>query len=312
MRIVFMGTPDFSVPALNALVAAGHQVVGAVTQPDKPKGRGKEVHMSPVKERALELGITVYQPKRAKDEAFIRELRALKPDVMVVVAFGQLLPKSILDIPAYGCVNIHASLLPKYRGASPIQYAIINGETESGITTQMMAEILDTGDMLDQERIAITKEETGGSLHDKLSVLGGRLIVKTLEKLKEGTAVRTSQNEEEANYVGLIRKSMGDIDWNLSAVSIERLIRGLNPWPSAYTSLDGKTVKLWGAEALNENFDGRPGQIVRAIKDSLYIKTGDGTLAVKELQLPGKKRMETDAFLRGYPIKEGTMLERSV
>lgn len=312
MRIVFMGTPEFSVPALKALVEGGHQVVGVVTQPDKPKGRGKEVHMPPVKEKALELKIAVYQPKRAREEAFVKELRALNPDVIVVAAFGQLLPKAILDIPKYGCVNIHASLLPKYRGASPIQYAVINGEEESGLTTMMMAEGLDTGDMLDQERVKITEEETGGSLHDKLSVLGGRLIVKTLTKLSEGTAVRIPQKEEEATYVSLIHKSMGDIDWSRPAVSIERLIRGLNPWPSAYTFLEGKTLKLWVSEALTEEFDGRPGQIVKAFKDCFYIKTGNGTLAVKELQLQGKKRLKTDEFLRGCPVLAGTMLERSV
>lgn len=312
MRIVFMGTPEFSVPALTALYSAGHQLVGVVTQPDKPKGRGNEVHMPPVKEKAMELGITVYQPKRAREEAFMKELRALRPDAIVVAAFGQLLPKAILDLPKYGCINIHASLLPKYRGASPIQYAVINGEKESGITTMMMAETIDTGEILDQEPVAMAEKETGGSLHDKLSVIGGGLIVKTLFKLKEGTAVKIPQKEDEASYVGLIKKSMGDIDWSGDAVSIERLIRGLNPWPSAYTSLNGQTVKLWAAEAVKDEFSGRPGQIVRAFKDEFFIKTGDGTLAVKELQLQGKKRMETDAFLRGYPIEEGTILERSV
>lgn len=312
MRIVFMGTPDFSVPALTALVEAGHDVIAVVTQPDKPKGRGKEVQMTPVKEKALEYNIPVYQPVKARDPEFVSLLREMNPDAMVVAAFGQILPQSILDIPKYGCVNIHASLLPKYRGASPIQYAVINGETESGITTMMMAASLDTGDILDQESVPLDEKETGGSLHDKLSDIGGRLILTTLKKLEDGTAVRTVQNEAETCYVGMIKKSMGDIDWSQDAVSIERLIRGLNPWPSAYTTWEGKILKLWAADVLDDEYEGTCGQVVKTGKDCLYIKTGKGTLAVKELQLQGKKRMDTGAFLRGYQIAEGTILERSV
>lgn len=312
MRIVFMGTPDFSVSALTALVEAGHDVIAVVTQPDKPKGRGKEVQMTPVKEKALEYNIPVYQPVKARDPEFVSLLREMNPDAMVVAAFGQILPQSILDIPKYGCVNIHASLLPKYRGASPIQYVVINGETESGITTMMMAASLDTGDILDQESVPLDEKETGGSLHDKLSDIGGRLILTTLKKLEDGTAVRTVQNEAETCYVGMIKKSMGDIDWSQDAVSIERLIRGLNPWPSAYTTWEGRTLKLWAADVLDDEYEGTCGQVVKTGKDCLYIKTGKGTLAVKELQLQGKKRMDTGAFLRGYQIAEGTILERSV
>ena len=303
MRIVFMGTPDFSVPALTALVEAGHDVIAVVTQPDKPKGRGKLVQMTPVKEKALEYGIPVYQPVKARDPEFVSLLKEMKPDAMVVAAFGQLLPKTILDIPQYGCVNIHASLLPKYRGAAPIQFAVINGESVSGITTMMMAPTLDTGDILDQESVA---------LDEKLSAIGGRLIIKTLKKLEDGTAVRTVQDEEKMTYFGMLKKSMGDIDWNQDAASIERLIRGLNPWPSAYTSWEGKTIKLWEADALEEEYEGACGQVVKTGKDCLYVKTGKGTLAVKELQLQGKKRMDTGAFLRGYQIAEGTVFERSV
>lgn len=240
MRIVFMGTPEFSVPALKALVEAGHDVVGVVTQPDKSKGRGKEIQMPPVKEQALEYGIPVYQPVKARDPEFVKVLADLAPDTMVVAAFGQILPKSILDIPKYGCICIHASLLPKYRGAAPIQYAVIHGEKESGITTMLMAEGIDTGDMLDQEAVSLDSKETGGSLHDKLSQVGAALILKTLKKLEDGTAVRTPQDDSNSNYVGMIKKSMGDIDWSMEAVSIERLIRGLNPWPSAYTDWNGK------------------------------------------------------------------------
>ncbi len=310
MQIVFMGTPDFSVSALTSLVEADHKVLAVITQPDKPKGRGKEIQMTPVKEKALEYGIPVYQPVKARDPEFVSLLADMKPDVIVVVAFGQILPKSILDIPRYGCVNIHASLLPKYRGASPIQHAVINGDKESGITTMMMAEGLDTGDMLDQEAIVLDEKETGGSLHDKLSETGGRLILKTLKKLEEGTAVRTPQEDSDACYVGMIKKSMGDIDWSMDAVSIERLIRGLNPWPSAYTSWDGKVMKLWAGTALEKEYQGVCGQVAEVGRDCLIIKTGKGSLSLKELQLQGKKRMDVDAFLRGYPVPAGTVLKR--
>lgn len=312
MRIVYMGTPDFSVPALKALVEAGHDVIAVVTQPDKPKGRGKEIQMTPVKEQALEFQIPVYQPVKARDPEFIKILTDLAPDVMVVAAFGQLLPKSILDIPRYGCVNIHASLLPKYRGASPIQYAVINGEKESGITTMVMAEVLDTGDMLDQEILTLDPKETGGSLHDRLSEVGGALILKTLKKLEEGTAVRIPQDETKSCYVGMIKKSMGDIDWSMDAQAIERLIRGLNPWPSAYTGWNGKVIKIWEASVIDKEYEGVCGQVVEAGRDGLVVKTGKGGLSIHELQLQGKKRMDIDAFLRGYSIAEGTVFERSV
>jgi methionyl-tRNA formyltransferase len=307
-----MGTPDFSVPALEALVKAGHDVIAVVTQPDKPKGRGKEVSMTPVKEKAVSLGIPVYQPVKARNPEFVSLLSELNPDAMVVAAFGQILPKSILDIPKYGCINIHASLLPKYRGASPIQHAVIDGEKESGITTMMMAEGLDTGDILDQESVTLDEQETGGSLHDKLSEIGGRLILTTLKKLEEGTAVRTPQDESKTCYVGMIKKTMGDIDWSMEAAAIERLIRGLNPWPSAYTSWNGKVLKIWAAEVLSKEYEGICGQVVETDKNSLIVKTGKGSLKLTELQLQGKKRMDTASFLRGYQVTAGTVLKRSV
>lgn len=312
MRIIFMGTPDFSVPALKALVEAGHDVIAVITQPDKPKGRGKEVQMPPVKEQALEYNIPVYQPVKARDPEFVKFLSDLAPDVMVVAAFGQLLPKSILDIPKYGCINIHASLLPKYRGASPIQYAVINGEKESGITTMVMAEALDTGDMLDQAKVTLDAKETGGSLHEKLSQIGGSLIIKTLNKLEDKTAVRIPQDESKFTYVGMIKKTMGDIDWSMEAETIERLIRGLNPWPSAYTGWNGKVIKIWEADVVNKEYAGNYGEVVETGKDCLVVKTGKGGLSIKELQMQGKKRMDIGAFLRGYQIAEGTVFERSV
>lgn len=310
MRIVFMGTPDFSVPALEALVSGGHQVIAVVTQPDKPKGRGKAVLMTPVKEKALELGIPVYQPVKVREESFITMLEEMKPDAIVVVAFGQILSKRILDIPKYGCINIHASLLPKYRGAAPIQWAVINGETETGITTMVMDTGIDTGDMLEKVIIPVDPDETGGSLHHKLSVAGGRLILSTLQKAEEGTLVRTPQTEEGTCYAKMLTKSLGDIDWSQSAEQIERLIRGLNPWPSAYTSLNGKTLKIWQAQVLADEYEGAPGQVVKAVKGDLFVKTGKGILSITSLQLEGKKRMDTDAFLRGYPVEAGAVLER--
>jgi len=311
MRIVFMGTPDFAVPTLEALIGAGHEVIAVVTQPDKPKGRGKSVLMTPVKEKALAHAIPVYQPVRIrKDEEFISLLADMKPDVIVVVAFGQILPKAVLNIPRLGCVNVHASLLPRYRGAAPIQWCVINGEKETGITTMMMDVGLDTGDMLEQLVIPIERKETGGSLHDKLSAAGGRLIVSTLQKLENHTIERTPQAEENTCYAGMLEKSLGDIDWTADAVSIERLIRGLNPWPSAYTMWNNKTLKLWDADVSDKDYEGIPGEVVSVTKDSILVKTGNGTLSLKELQPEGKKRMDTGAFLRGYPVAEGTVFER--
>lgn len=312
MRIVFMGTPDFSVPTLEALVASEHEVVGVVTQPDKPKGRGKEIHMSPVKECALQHNIPVYQPVRARDEAFVDEMRALNPDVMVVIAFGQILPKSLLELPKYGCVNIHASLLPKYRGAAPIQWAVINGDEETGITTMMMDVEMDTGDILEKTVVKLDPEETGGSLFDRLSLLGGDLILSTLSKLEKGEITPVSQDHEKATYVKKISKSMGDIDWTMDAVSIERLVRGLNPWPSAFTRWNGKMLKIWEAKVLPDPDVKLPcGSVISASDEGLKIQTGAGVLCVTSLQLEGKKRMDTAAFLRGYQVAAGSMMERS-
>ena len=314
MRVVFMGTPDFSVPALKALVDGGHEVTAVITQPDKPKGRGKEVQMTPVKLAAMEYGIPVYQPVKIRDPEFIVRLKEIPADVYVVIAFGQILPKAVLDIPPCGCINIHASLLPKYRGAAPIQWCVIDGEKETGITTMVMDTGLDTGDMLEKAVIPIEEKETGGSLHDKLSLAGGELILSTLKKLEEGTLVRTPQTEEGTCYAKMLTKTMGDIDWSASAVSIERLIRGLNPWPSAYTHWNGKTIKLWAASAVSGTEEeslmaGREdladGTVLSSGKKGLFVKTGQGVLSIRELQLEGKKRMDVDAFLRGYAIPEG-------
>lgn len=312
MRVIFMGTPDFAVPTLQAVIDAGHEVAAVFTQPDKAKGRGKAVVYTPVKEKALEYHIPVYQPVKVRDPEVIEQIRQMNPDVIVVVAFGQLLPKTLLDIPPYGCINVHASLLPKYRGAAPIQWAVINGEKISGVTTMYMAEGLDTGDMILKEEVMLDEKETGGSLHDKLSVIGAALLVKTLNMLKEGTAVREKQDDSlKGQYAKMLDKHMGAIDFNEPAVKIERLIRGLNPWPSAYTKLNGKTCKFWLADVDSSDYDGVCGEVVRVTKNDFVIKTGQGGLIVKELQLEGKKRMDAGAFMRGVSIKEGVIFGES-
>ena len=311
MKVVFMGTPDFAVGTLEALIEAGHEVIGVVTQPDKPKGRGKTLMATPVKEVALKHQIPVYQPKRVREAGFTETLGRLAPDVIVVAAFGQIITKEILDIPRFGCINVHASLLPAYRGAAPIQWAVINGEKESGVTIMQMDEGLDTGDMIDKVVVPLAQDETGGSLFDKLSQAGARLCVKVLKDLEEGNAVRVNQPEESTTpYPSMISKKMGEIDWNRSAKSIEQLIRGLDPWPSAYTKLQGKTLKLWKAEAQKENVpEGVPGEVVKVERDTFCIQTGDGILKIEEVQLEGKKRMDTAAFLRGFHLSQGERLD---
>lgn len=311
MRILFMGTPDLAVPALTALEASRHEVIGAVTQPDKPKGRGRGIQMTPVKAKALELSIPVYQPEKVRAAEFVRVLRDLRPDAIVVTAFGQILSQEILDIPPVGCINIHASLLPKYRGASPVQWAVINGDPETGVTTMMMDAGLDTGDVLEKLRIPLEQGETGGSLFTKIGIAGSELILSTLDKLEQGTLKPMPQGEEGVSYVTTIKKSLGDIDWQMEAETIERFVRGLNPWPSAYTRCNGRVIKIWEAAVIYEEYEGVCGEVVEAVQDRLYVKTGYGILAIKSLQPEGKKRMDTDAFLRGYPVAQGTILERS-
>ena len=286
MKVIFMGTPDFSVGTLEALVEAGHEVVLAVTQPDKPKGRGKEMQFTPVKECALKYDIPVYQPRRIREAECIEELRKYDADIMVVVAFGQILPKEILEMTPYGCVNVHASLLPKYRGAAPIQWAIIDGEDVTGVTTMQMNEGLDTGDMLLKTEIVIEAKETGGSLHDKLAHAGAVLCVDTLKALEEGTVTPIPQGETTTSYAKMLDKQLGNIDWTQSAVAIERLIRGLSPWPSAYTDWNGKVMKIWDAKVEEGSTDGIPGSIVKVEKDAFYVQTGEGILKICELQIP--------------------------
>lgn len=313
MKVLFMGTPDFSVGTLEALADAGHEVCLAVTQPDKPKGRGKEMQFPPVKEAAMRRGIPVFQPKRVRTPESVEYLKSFQADVCVVVAFGQILTKELLDMTPFGCINVHASLLPKYRGAAPIQWAILRGEEVTGVTTMQMDEGIDTGDMLLKTEVSITPEETGESLHDKLAAAGAQLAVRTLEELEAGTLRPIKQGESPTPYAKMLDKKMGSIDWSRPAAEIERLVRGLNSWPSAYTHWNGKVMKIWktgvkSAQSGDTTQQAAPGTILEVEKDSFSVQTGDGVLVVQEVQLPGKKHMEVQAFLRGNTVVPGTVL----
>ena len=314
MKVIFMGTPDFAVGTLKALHEAGHEVTLVVSQPDKPKGRKQELSPTPVKAAAEQLGLPVYQPSKIRAEESIEYLRNVEADVIVVAAFGQIIPKAILEMKKYGCINVHASLLSRYRGAAPIQWAVINGEKESGVTIMQMDAGLDTGDMIAKVTVPIAPEETGGSLFDKLSQAGARLLVETLPSLENHTAVFEKQPQESPTaYAGMIRKEMGNLDWKLPALRLERLIRGLNPWPSAYTFLGKKSLKLWRAQVL-ENVSGQDapaGTVLQADAGGFLVQTGDGILKILELQLEGKKRMDAEAFLRGCQIPAGTVLTQN-
>lgn len=320
MKIIFMGTPDFAVGTLEALVEAGHEVVLAVTQPDKPKGRGKTMQFPPIKEAALAHNIEVYQPKKVREPECVEFLKKYGAELIVVVAFGQILSEEILKMPKYGCINVHASLLPKYRGAAPIQWSILNGESVTGVTIMQMDAGVDTGDMLEQVEVPIQADETGGSLFDKLASVGAKLCIQAIAHIQDGTAKAVKQNEALASHTGKITKDMGKIDWQEPADVIERKVRGLNPWPGAYTRLNGKTLKIWKAQVfadqandtndvsgLQEGNTG-VGHVVLADKSRLVVQTGEGKLSLLELQLEGKKRMSADAFLCGCQIKEGEVL----
>lgn len=308
MKIVYMGTPDFAVAPLESILAAGHEVVAVVTQPDKQKGRGKEVQMSPVKECALKHDIPVLQPVRIKEEQEIQKLREYPADIFVVAAFGQLLTEEILNMPKFGCINIHASLLPAYRGAAPIQWAVINGEEKTGVTIQQMAKGLDTGDMLLKREVVIDEKETGASLFDKLMEVGAQLVVEVLPMIENGEIIPEKQDEEKATYVGRLTKAMGLIDFTKDAVVIERLIRGLNSWPSAYTTINGKTLKIWEADVVLGKEGANPGEIISVEKDAFTVATGKDALRITSVQLEGKKRMAVKDFLLGYPLKAGECL----
>lgn len=313
MRLIFMGTPDFAVETLEEIIAAGHEVVLVVSQPDKAVGRSKALKYTPVKACAIEHGIEVYQPERIRDTECVEHLKGYQPDIIIVEAFGQIIPKVILDMPKYGCINVHASLLPKYRGAGPIQWAVINGEKESGVTTMYMCREIDKGDMLLKDTVTLDPKETGDSLHDKLSMMGGPLLLKTIDQLEDGSAVRIPQCEEESTYAPKLEKTMGNIDWTMDADRIERLVRGLNSWPGTFTKIHGKTVKIWDCdvvcqETLTESqAAAMPGTVIVSEKDQLIVKAGNGALSLRMLQPEGKKNMTVDAYLRGYPIAQGEL-----
>lgn len=308
MRVLFMGTPDFAVGTLEKIIEAGHTVVGVFTQPDKPKGRGKGISMSAVKVKALERNLPVFQPEKVRKPEIIEEIKAMKAEVIVVVAFGQILPKEILEAPKYGCINVHASLLPEYRGAAPIQWAVLDGREKTGVTTMFMDLGIDTGDILMQEEVHLDVKETSGSLFDKLCIVGANLLVKTLTSLENGTATRTQQDDSLSNHAKMLDKTYGKIDFKESAVKIERLIRGLSPWPSAFTHIDGKTLKIWDADVIETEFEGAPGTIVLVEKNYFVVKCGQKALKINEVQLEGKKRMTTDAFLRGNVLEKNMQL----
>ncbi|NLK37065.1 MAG: methionyl-tRNA formyltransferase [Epulopiscium sp.] len=309
MKVIFMGTPEFAVPSLEKLVQH-HEVLAVITQPDKPKGRGKKMQFSPVKEAAIKYGIEVLQPEKIRNEEMIEKIKAYEPDVIAVVAFGQILPEEILNTPKYGCINVHGSLLPQYRGAAPMQWSIINGEKETGITTMYMAKGLDSGDMLLKSVLPITEEDTYGSLYDKMKVLGAELLIETLEGLEKGTLQRIEQEHDKATYAPMITKETGHINWNTTSREIICLIKGLDPAPNAYTIYQDEVLKIWKAEPVSISDSSiANGTIVSIEKRGFVVKTADGGILVTEVQARGGKRMPADAYLRGHHLEIGTILQ---
>lgn len=309
MNVIFMGTPEFSVPVLQGLIdSEEHTVTAVVTQPDKARGRSGKLVFTPVKEVAVNNDIPVYTPVKVKESEFVETLRQIPCDVIVVVAFGQILSKDILEMPPYGCINVHASLLPRWRGAAPMQWAILEGDEKTGVTTMQMAEGLDTGDMLLKEETPIEADDTAETLHDRMSVMGKELLLKTLDSLLNGELTPVPQKDEDSCYAKMLTKELGKIDMNWNAEKLERYIRGLNSWPSAYTTWKGKTLKLWRAKVISGNTEEAPGTIVEVAKNSFTVQTGDGKLEILEVQLEGKKRMDAGSFLRGVSIEKGDVL----
>ena len=310
MRIVFMGTPDFAVGSLQALCESGkHEILAVVTQPDRPKGRGNKLLQTPVKEYALEQGLTVYQPQKVKTPEFVELLHELQPELIVVAAFGQFLSKEILELPKYGCINVHASLLPKYRGAAPIQYAIIKGEKESGVTIMQMDIGMDTGAMLDKVVVPIEENTTMGELHDALREQGAALLLQVIDKIAAGTAVAEPQDNEQATYATLLDRSMEHIDWSKTAQEVHNLIRGFNPAPSTFTKLpNGKSLKIWGSKITDKSSTAAAGTVIETGKHSFFVACGEGVLEITEVQPESKKRMPAQVFLNGRGVQEGDLL----
>jgi len=307
-----MGTPDFAVPSLKTLLDSGANVVCVITQPDRPKGRGRKITPPPVKKIALQAGIPVLQPENIRNEEFLARLAEFNPDLIVLTAYGRILPAELINLPPHGTINVHASLLPKYRGAAPIQWAIINGETETGVTIMQMDEGLDTGDVLLAEKLLISPDDTAGSLFMKLAELGGTALQKALAQLRANKLTPIKQDDSLATHAPLLKKEDGLVDWSRSAEQISCLIRGLDPWPTTYTSLSGKRCRLFTPQIVDpadyQDKGNAPGTVCRADHNGLVVKTGKGSLLIREIQPEGSKRVTVDAFLRGHPIKTGTRL----
>ncbi len=307
MKIVFMGTPDFAVPSLKALIDK-YGVCSVFTQPDRPKGRGKKLAFSPVKEEALKHDIKIYQPEKLKDEKeMIEELKAMEPDFIIVVAFGQILTKEVLDIPKYGCINLHGSILPMYRGAAPINWAIMMGEKTSGNTTMLMDVGLDTGDMLLKDEVEITDNMTAGELYDMLKERGGDLLIKTIEGLVNNS-IKPEKQSDETFYAKMLNKKLAEIDWNKSALEIHNMIRGLNPWPIAHTLYEGNTMKIFESEVLNKDSNLENGKIINVSKNGIEVSTNKGVLLIKKVQFPNSKPLMVEQYINGHDVKDGLIL----
>jgi methionyl-tRNA formyltransferase len=308
MKIIFMGSAAFAVPSLNELHKAGHNIEVVITQPDKPAGRGRKLSSPPVAEQAKQSNLPLYQPKSVKAKKVIEKISSLEPDIIVIVAYGKILPKELLELPRLKCVNVHASLLPKYRGAAPMNWAIVNGEKETGVTTMFINEELDAGDMLLSKSIPIGDDDTTLTLQEKLASIGADVLLETIEKIKDGTIKPEPQDGTKATFAPIMKKEDGYINWNKGSLEIRNLIRGMQPWPSAYTHLDGKMLKIYCATILETTVTETPGTVLAA-GDDIVVATGDGKLCINELQLEGKRRMTSTDFLHGHKVKTGTILE---
>ncbi|MBP2650176.1 MAG: Methionyl-tRNA formyltransferase [Firmicutes bacterium] len=309
LKIVYMGTPDFAVPCLDKLVQEAHEILAVVTQPDRPKGRGRKLAPSPVKEAAIRHELPVLQPEKIKTPEFVAELKALNPDIIIVVAFGQILSSAILELPKLGCINVHASLLPAYRGAAPIHWAVINGEQVTGVTTMYMDVGLDTGDMILKEEIPISADQTTGELYEQLNLLGAELLAKTIELIATGEAPRTVQDNSQASYAKLLTRETESINWQASAQQVHNLVRGLNPWPGAYCHHDGKNLKVWRTRVESaQTVAGKPGQVVVVGEHSFKVATVKGVVEILEVQPESKKRMSAGEYVRGYGLNVGEIL----
>ena len=308
MKIVFAGTPSFAVPTLEELYKNGFDIPLVITQKDRPKGRGKKLQYTPVKEKALELGLEVYQPDNINSDESLEILKEINPDFLIVVAFGQILKKKVLDVPKIDCLNVHASLLPKYRGAAPINWSILNGEEKTGVTIMKIEEGLDTGDMISKGIVPILENDDATTIHDKLSILGGELLVSTLKDIDEKKAIYTPQNDEESSYAPMLYKDTGKVDWNKSAREIFNQVRGLKPWPGAFTYYEDKQVKIHKVRITNDNSHGEAGKIVQVSNEGVFVNTKDRVIVIEELQFPNKRCMKVSEYLAGNTIETGVTL----